>query len=131
MTPNTTTYVGMDITKATLQVHSNGHQIEFENNAPGHTQLSKHLAKLSHPQVICEATEGYEYQVLDASHQGKVLVSILNSAQNLAATKDQGKRALRPPSACLHSEMGPLAESMRGAAANPPSPALKVRNRKN
>lgn len=92
MTQNPTTYVGMDIAKATLQVHLKGHQIEFENNAQGHAQLSKRLAKLSHPHVICEATGGYEYQVVQAFHQDKILVSVLNPAQTLAATKAQGKR---------------------------------------
>jgi transposase len=93
MTQNTTTYVGMDIAKATLQVHLKGHQIEFKNNAQGHALLCKHLAKLSHPQVICEATGGYESQVVQAFHQGKILVSVLNPAHTLAATKAQGIRA--------------------------------------
>lgn len=92
MTPNTPTYVGMDIAKATLQVHLKGHQIEFKNNAQGHAQLCKRLAKLSHPQVICEATGGYEYQVVQSFHQDKILVSVLNPAQTLAATQAQGKR---------------------------------------
>jgi transposase len=93
MTQNTTTYVGMDIAKATLQVHLNGHQIEFLNNAQGHAQLSQRLIKLSHPQVICEATGGYEFQVVQACHKRKILVSVLNPALTLAASKAQGKRA--------------------------------------
>jgi len=93
MTQNTSTYVGMDIAKATLQVHLRGHQIEFQNNAQGHAQLCKRLAKLSQPQVICEATGGYEYPVVQAFHQSKILVSVLNPAHTLAATKAQGIRA--------------------------------------
>ena len=42
-------YVGMDVAKATLQVHLNGHQFEFQNDAKGHTHLSKKLAKLTRP----------------------------------------------------------------------------------
>ena len=93
MTQTTLTYVGMDIAKATLQVHLKGHQIEFQNNAQGHAQLCKRLAKLSQPQVICEATGGYEFPVVQAFHQSKILVSVLNPAQTLAATKAQGIRA--------------------------------------
>lgn len=101
MTQNSTkshTYVGMDIAKATLQVHLNGHQFEFQNNAQGHAQLTKRLTKLPFPQVICEATGGYEFPVVQAFHQNQILVSVLNPAQTLAATKAQGKRAKDDPS---------------------------------
>ena len=93
MTQSTPTYVGMDIAKATLQVHLRGHQIEFKNNAQGHAQLCQRLAKLPQPQVICEATGGYEYSVVQAFHQSRILVSVLNPAHTLAATKAQGIRA--------------------------------------
>lgn len=91
MTP--TTYVGIDVAKATLQVHFNGHQIEFNNNSKGHAQLTKKLAQLTRPHVICEATGGYERPVVAAFHQDKIPVSVLNPAHTLAATKAQGKRA--------------------------------------
>jgi len=97
MKQNPITYVGLDIAKATLQVHLNGHQFEFPNNRQGHARLTKRLAKLSHPQVICEATGGYEFPVVQAFHQGKILVSVMNPAQTLAATKAQGKRAKDDP----------------------------------
>jgi len=87
------TYVGMDIAKATLQVHSNGHQIEFQNDPPGHAQFLKQLAKLTRPHVICEATGGYERAVVEALHQIKIPVSVVNPAHTLAATQAQGKRA--------------------------------------
>jgi transposase len=87
------TYVGMDVAKATLQVHLKGHQFEFKNDASGHAQLSKKLAKLERPQVICEATGGYERRVVQALHQNKILVSVLNPAHTLAASQAQGKRA--------------------------------------
>src|SRR5258706_13593927 len=88
-----TTYVGMDVAKATLQVHLSGHQIEFQNNSEGHAQLSKQLLKLSLPHVICEATGGYERPVVQALQELEILVSVLNPAHTLAATRAQGKRA--------------------------------------
>ena len=87
------TYVGIDVAKATLQVHFQGHQIEFNNNAKGHAQLSKKLAQLTRPHVICEATGGYERPVVTAFHQDHIPVSVLNPAHTLAATKAQGIRA--------------------------------------
>jgi transposase len=89
----TTTYVGIDVAKATLQVHFNGHQIEFNNHAKGHANLSKKLTRLTRPHVICEATGGYERPVVAACHRDKILVSVLNPAHTLAATKAQGIRA--------------------------------------
>jgi transposase len=81
---SSTCYVGMDVAKATLQVHLKGHQIEFKNNSAGHAQLSKQLAKLTLPHVICEATGGYERHVVQALHQFKIPVSVLNPAHTLA-----------------------------------------------
>ena len=89
----TTTYVGIDVAKASLQVHLNGHQIEFENNSKGHAQLTQQLAQLPKPQVICEATGGYERPVVAALHQGQIPVSVLNPAHTRAATKAQGLQA--------------------------------------
>src|ERR1700723_352335 len=90
-------YVGMDVAKATLQVHLNGHQFEFKNDAKGHVQLSKKLAKLTLPHVVCEATGGYERPVVEACHKAKILVSVLNPAHTLAASQAQGKRAKTDP----------------------------------
>lgn len=91
------TYVGMDVAKATLQVHLNGHQFEFKNDAQGHAQLCKKLAQLPLPHVICEATGGYERPAVEAFHQTKILVSVVNPAQALAASQAQGKRAKSDP----------------------------------
>jgi transposase len=90
-------YVGMDVAKATLQVHLNGHQFEFQNDAKGHAQLTKKLAKLTLPQVVCEATGGYERPMVEACHKAKILVSVLNPAHTLAASQAQGKRAKSDP----------------------------------
>ena len=91
------TYVGMDIAKATLQVHLNGHQIEFGNDSQGHAKLAKQLAKLRLPHVICEATGGYERPVVEAFHKAKIPVSVVNPAHTLAASQAQGIRAKSDP----------------------------------
>ncbi len=93
----TATYVGMDVAKATLQVHLNGHQFEFLNQPQGHALLSKQLAKLRLPHVICEATGGYERPVVQALQQVRIPVSVINPAHALAASQAQGKRAKTDP----------------------------------
>jgi transposase len=90
-------YVGMDIAKATLQVHLQGHQFEFINDAKGHAQLSGKLAKLTRPHVVCEATGGYERPVVEACHKAGIRISVLNPAHTLAASQAQGKRAKTDP----------------------------------
>jgi len=90
-------YVGMDVAKATLQVHLNGHQFEFKNDPQGHAQLSAKLAQLTLPHVVCEATGGYERPMVEACHKAKIPVSVLNPAHTLAATQAQGKRAKTDP----------------------------------
>ena len=90
-------YVGMDVAQATLQVPLNGHQFEFHNKAKGHAQLAKKLAQLPRPQVVCEATGGYERPVVAAGHQAGILVSVRNPAHTLAASQAQGKRAKTDP----------------------------------
>jgi transposase len=92
-----TTYVGIDVAKATLQAHINGHQIEFNNDSKGHAKLTKKLANLLHPHVICEATGGYERPMVTALHENKILVSVINPAHILAASKAQGIRAKSDP----------------------------------
>ena len=87
----------MDVAKATLQVHLQGHQFEFKNDAKGHASLSKKLAKLPLAHVVCEATGGYERTVVEACHKAKILISVLNPAHTLAASRAQGKRAKTDP----------------------------------
>jgi transposase len=93
----TPVYVGMDVAKATLQVHLNGHQFEFKNDAKGHARLSAKLARLALPHLVCEATGGYERPIVEACHKAKILVSVLNPAHTLAASQAQGKRAKTDP----------------------------------
>ena len=90
---NTTTYVGVDVAKASLQVHLQGRQFQFNNTSEGHAQFCKKLATLNSPHVICEATGGYEAAMAEALHQANILVSVLNPAHVRAAVEAQGKRA--------------------------------------
>jgi transposase len=90
-------YVGMDVAKATLQVHLQGRQIQFNNDPAGHAQLCKKLGALSAPHVICEATGGYEDAVARAFETAQIPVSVVNPAQVRHSAQAQGKRAKTDP----------------------------------
>ena len=82
--PVPSTYVGVDVAKLTLEVspHAAWPSGEFINDPAGLCRLVEALKKCS-PQahVICEATGGYEHDLLAALHKAGILVSLLNPRQ--------------------------------------------------
>lgn len=102
MSPNTintmqinpqTVYAGVDVAKATLQVHLLGRQLEFGNDPKELARLIQELQTVPHLHVVCEATGGYERPLVQALHQAQIPVSVANPAQVRAAAKAQGQRA--------------------------------------
>src|SRR5258706_16225723 len=94
---NKTVYVGVDIAKATLQVHLCGAQIELENTPAGHLQLRKKLQSVAQAHVVCEATGGYEQALVQSLHQVEIPVSVMNPAQVRASAQAKGQRAKNDP----------------------------------
>lgn len=92
-TPNPKVYVGIDVAKATLQVHVQGRQAEFKNTPSGLRQLRQVLQKTPEVHVVCEATGGYERALVKALHQEEIPVSVTNPAQVRAAARAGGERA--------------------------------------
>jgi transposase len=93
----TTIYAGLDIAKLNLQLHLAGRFYDLPNTAPGHRRLLKLLAKTPGVHVICEATGGYERDVVAALHQAAMAVSILNPARVRHFARAQGQRAKTDP----------------------------------
>jgi transposase len=102
MSPNTiitmqtipvTVYAGVDVAKASLQLHLQGRQAEFANQPAGLAQLCQQLKTIPHVHVVCEATGGYERLLVQAMHQAQIPVSVTNPAHVRAAAQAQGKRA--------------------------------------
>jgi transposase len=102
MSPNTikimqpvtaTVYAGVDVAKASLQLHLQGRQTEFPNQPAGLTKLRRQLQKIPHVHVVCEATGGYERPLVQTLHQAQIPVSVANPAQVRAAAQAQGQRA--------------------------------------
>ena len=92
-----TVYVGVDVAKATLQVHLNGAQIELKNAPAAHAKLCQKLQSIAGAQVICEATGGYEQALVLSLNTGQVPVSVVNPAQVRASAQAKGQRAKTDP----------------------------------
>ena len=86
-------YAGVDVAKATLQVHLQGRQTEFQNTPSGLRQLRQALQQTPGVHVVCEATGGYERALVHALHQEQIPVSVTNPAQVRAAAQAGGERA--------------------------------------
>src|SRR4051812_12735126 len=89
----TTIYAGLDIAKSNLQLHLAGRFHDLPNTVLGHRRLLKLLALEPAVQVICEATGGYEREVVEALHQANVTVSVLNPARVRHFARATGQRA--------------------------------------
>jgi len=93
----TTIYAGLDIAKLNLQLHLAGRFHDLPNTAAGHRRLLKLLAQFTGVHVICEATGGYERDLVHALHQAAVPVSVLNPARVRFFARAQGQRAKTDP----------------------------------
>jgi transposase len=94
---NAVIYAGVDVAKATLQLHLLGRQRELPNTPEGLRQLLKEMEKVAGVHVICEATGGYEQPMVKVLHQAQVPVSVANPARVRAAAQAQGQRAKSDP----------------------------------
>jgi transposase len=93
----TTIYAGLDIAKLNLQLHLAGRIHDRPNTAAGHRRLLKLLATQPGVHVVCEATGGYEREVVAALQEAKVSVSVLNPARVRHFARATGQRAKTDP----------------------------------
>jgi transposase len=89
----TTIHAGLDIAKLNLQLHLAGRVHDLPNTAAGHRRLLKLLASQPGVQVVCEATGGYERDVVATLHEAGILVSVLNPARVRHFARATGQRA--------------------------------------
>ena len=98
MNQNTTTvYTGLDIAKASLQLHLQSKSFDLSNTAAGHHQLVKRLAAIPNVHVVCEATGGYERPVVAALHAAGIPVSVINPARVRQFARASGELAKTDP----------------------------------
>src|SRR5436190_10027769 len=90
-------YAGLDIAKASLQLHLQSKSFDLPNTPAGHIQLNKRLAAVPGVHVICEATGGYERSTVAALHAALVLVSVINPARVRQFARASGRLAKTDP----------------------------------
>ena len=90
-------HAGLDIAKASLQLHLQSKSFDLPNTPAGHTQLIKHLAAIPGVHVVCEATGGYERAVVAALHAARLPVSVLNPARVRQFARASGELAKTDP----------------------------------
>lgn len=79
-----TTHLGLDIAKRTLELgaHPALAQRAFANDPAGHRALIAAVQQIAAPiQIICEATGGYEHDLLAALHAAQIPVTLVNPRQ--------------------------------------------------
>ncbi len=90
-------YVGMDIAKATLDLHlpaqPQPHVRQFANTPPGHRSLVAWLQQQGRLHVVAEATGGYERAVVSALQTAGIAVSVVNARQVRDFARAQGRLA--------------------------------------
>jgi transposase len=90
-------YAGLDIAKASLQLHLQDKFYDLPNSPEGHAQLLQRLAAVPGAHVICEATGGYERAVVAALHAAPVPVSVINPARVRQFARASGQLAKTDP----------------------------------
>jgi transposase len=94
MNTPTLVHAGLDVSKATLDLHLQGRSWQFAHDPAGCAALIKCLRQSQQPiHVICEATGGWERPVLDALHTAAVAVSVVNPRQVRDFAKATGRLA--------------------------------------
>jgi transposase len=93
----TSVYAGLDIAKASLQLHLQTKSYDLLNTTAGHAQLIKRLTASPGIHVICEATGGYERAVVAALHVAQIPVSVINPARVRQFARASGELAKTDP----------------------------------
>jgi transposase len=117
-----TVYAGLDIAKASLQLHFQDRQYALDNSATGHKKLLALLESCPQVQIVCEATGGYERPVVAALQAADRPVAILNPGHVRHFALSQGGRAKSDPLDC--ALLTAYGRAHRPTPAPKPNPAL-------
>jgi transposase len=110
-TKNVSAWIGIDVSKAQLDIASSHPDIKLPSQLPndkhGHQELIKIIAKNHHIKIIFEATGGYEKALLISLQERKIHATRANPAQVRAYAKAQGLLAKTDRiDACLLAKYG-------------------------
>ncbi len=119
-------YVGMDIAKATLDLHAlttPPQSRQFANSPAGHRALLRWLQALGPVHVVCEASGGYERPVVLALQRSALAISVINPRQARDFARAQGRLAKTDQlDAQVLAEFG---QCLRPTATSAPSAAQR------
>lgn len=88
-------YVGIDVSKGTLDVHvlPEGWSGTFQNDDEGRAQLVSKLEQLSKPLVVLEPTGGYERDIVELLVEARIPTAVVNAKQVRHFARALGKHA--------------------------------------
>lgn len=90
---NSITYIAIDISKDSLDVRSEVFTGKLEYTPKGLTQLRRSLRNTEHPLVVCEATGGYEKDLLHMLWKHQLGVALVNPRRIRAFANSEGIKA--------------------------------------
>jgi transposase len=115
-------HAGLDIAKASLQLHFQNRQQALSNASEGHARLIQLLRAVPGTHIICEATGGYERPVVAALQAAGIPVTVVNPARVRHFALAEGGRAKNDPlDAAVLTAYG---RSFQPAPTPIPEPAL-------
>lgn len=119
----TVTYIGVDISKETLDVCLPAGKRTIAYTPTGMASLRKALRSLESPHVICEATGGYEKALLENLWEHGLSVSLVNASRVRNFAKSEGLKAKSDPiDAHVLRRFG---EEKKPRRCHPPTPRRK------
>jgi transposase len=87
-------HAGLDIAKATLDLHLQGEALRFAHDPPGCAALIARVQAVGVPVlVVCEATGGWERPVVGALRSAQIALAISNPRQVRDFARGRGRRA--------------------------------------
>lgn len=116
----TVTYIGVDISKETLEVCLPSGKRTIPYTPSGMASLRRALGSLESPHVICEATGGYEKALLEDLWEHGLPVSLVNASRVRNFAKSEGLKAKSDPiDAHVLTRFG---EEKKPRRCDPPTP---------
>ena len=85
--------IAIDIAKKSLDVRSEHLHFQVANNQDGFKALMQRHKGLSNPMLVCEASGGFERDIIDYCHDNHIVVCLVNPSLIRHYAKSQGVRA--------------------------------------
>ena len=92
-------WLGVDVSKETLDIYclQSGRVAQYANDASGIQQLQTFIAALARPAVVCEASGGYERELVWLLSAAGVRVSVVNPLRVREFARAMGRIAKTAP----------------------------------